>query len=122
MKIESVSSFLWGILSGVVFSLAIWCAVNLTKVKTIQPDNSPYEEYFEKQRDSLNAKIKSLEKDYKTADIEKVALRQRVYVLEQELNRIKKSYEKSVSDIGSFTNVELEREFAKRYPDSTRYQ
>lgn len=114
MTIKDFGSYLWGILTGFVFAAAIWCVVSLLKPK-IDNTDSPYEELIQQQKDSLNAQIRSLEFKFQATEVEKSALRQKVFVLEQELIRIKKSYEKNIDSVGSYTNPECERFFTDRY-------
>ena len=93
MVIKDFSSYLLGIATGVLFSISVVCFVELTRKPSA--DNNPYEEIIQQQKDSLTAQIKNLEFRFKATEVEKSALRQKVFVLEQELLRIKKNYEKS---------------------------
>ena len=92
MVIKDFSSYLLGIATGVLFSISVVCFVELTRKPSA--DNNPYEEIIQQQKDSLTAQIKNLEFRFKATEVEKSALRQKVFVLEQELLRIKKNYEK----------------------------
>lgn len=114
MTIKDFGSYLWGIFTGIVFTAAVWCAVSLVKPVGGSLDN-PYEEIIQQQRDSLNAQIRSLEFKFQATEFEKSTLRQRIFTLEQELIRIKKSYEKNIDSIGFYTNPECEQFFADRY-------
>ena len=95
MVIKDFSSYLLGIATGVLFSVSVVCFVELTRKPSA--DNNPYEEIIQQQKDSLTAQIKNLEFRFKATEVEKSALRQKVFVLEQELLRIKKNYEKSIN-------------------------
>ena len=113
MVIKDFSSYLLGIATGVLFSISVVCFVELTRKPSV--DNNPYEEIIQQQKDSLTAQIKNLEFRFKATEVEKSALRQKVFVLEQELLRIKKNYEKSIVTVDSYTNPECEPFFAARY-------
>lgn len=113
MVIKDFSSYLLGIATGVLFSISVVCFVELTRKPSA--GNNPYEEIIQQQKDSLTAQIKNLEFRFKATEVEKSALRQKVFVLEQELLRIKKNYEKSIVTVDSYTNPECEQFFTDRY-------
>ena len=113
MVIKDFSSYLLGIVTGVLFSISVVCFVELTRKPSV--GNNPYEEIIQQQKDSLTAQIKNLEFRFKATEVEKSALRQKVFVLEQELLRIKKNYEKSIVTVDSYTNPECEQCFTDRY-------
>ena len=113
MVVKDFSSYLLGIVTGVLFSIAGVCFVELTRKPSV--GNNPYEEIIQQQKDSLTAQIKNLEFRFKATEVEKSALRQKVFVLEQELLRIKKNYEKSIVTVDSYTNPECEQFFTDRY-------
>lgn len=113
MVIKDFSSYLLGIATGVLFSISVVCFVELTRKPSV--GNNPYEEIIQQQKDSLTAQIKNLEFRFKATEVEKSALRQKVFVLEQELLRIKKNYEKGIVTVDSYTNPECEQFFTDRY-------
>ena len=114
MTIKDFGSYLWGILTGIVFTVAVWCAVSLTKPVSGNLDN-PYEELIQHQKDSLNAQIKNLEFKFQATEFEKSTLRQKIFTLEQELVRIRKTYEKNIDSVNFYTNPECEQFFTDRY-------
>ena len=113
MVIKDFSSYLLGIATGVLFSISVVCFVELTRKPSA--DNNPYEEIIQQQKDSLTAQIKNLEFRFKATEVEKSALRQKVFVLQQALLRIKKNYERSIVTDDSYTNPECEQLFTDRY-------
>ena len=113
MVIKDFSSYLLGSVTGVLFSISVVCFVELTRKPSV--GNNPYEEIIQQQKDSLTAQIKNLEFRFKATEVEKSALRQKVFVLKQELLRIKKNYEKSIVTVDSYTNPECEQFFTDRY-------
>lgn len=113
MVVKDFSSYLLGIVTGVLFSIAGVCFVELTRKPAV--DNNPYEEIIQQQKDSLTAKIRSLETKYVTTDMERTVLRQKVFILEQELIRIK-DHAKDINVNSSFiTDTECQQFFTDRY-------